>query len=49
MIDHVDLRFNRLVIYRSNVLHCALFDGTALSDDPRNGRLTANSFFSPKA
>ncbi|MBP2158083.1 MULTISPECIES: DUF6445 family protein [Asticcacaulis] len=48
MIDSVELRFNRLVIYRSNVLHCALFDGTALSDDPRTGRLTANSFFSPK-
>ena len=48
MIDHVELRFNRLVIYRSNVLHCALFDGTNLSDDPRTGRLTANSFFSPK-
>jgi hypothetical protein len=48
MIDHVELRFNRLVIYRSNVLHCALFDGTNLSDDPRVGRLTANSFFSPK-
>lgn len=49
MIDHVELRFNRLVIYRSNVLHCALFDGAALSDDPRAGRLTANSFFSPMA
>lgn len=48
MIDHVELRFNRLVIYRSNVLHCALFDGANLSDDPRTGRLTANSFFSPK-
>lgn len=48
MIDHVGMQFNRLVIYRSNVLHCALFDGTNLSDDPRTGRLTANSFFSPK-
>ncbi len=49
MIDHVELRFNRLVIYRSNVLHCALFDGANLSDNPRTGRLTANSFFSPKS
>lgn len=49
MIDQVEMRFNRAVLYRSNVLHCALFDGTNLSDDPRTGRLTANSFFSPKA
>jgi hypothetical protein len=48
MIDHVELRFNRLVIYRSNVLHCALFDGAKLSENPTVGRLTANSFFSPK-
>jgi hypothetical protein len=48
MIDSVELRFNRLAIYRSNVLHCALFYGANLSDDPRTGRLTANSFFSPK-
>ena len=47
MIDMVEAKFNRLVIYRSNVLHCALFDGTNLTDDPRTGRLTANSFFSP--
>ncbi len=49
MIDHVEMQFNRLIIYRSNVLHCALFDGANLSDDPKTGRLTANSFFSPKA
>lgn len=40
-------QFNRLVIYRSHVLHCALFEGARLSDDPRTGRLTANSFFTP--
>jgi hypothetical protein len=48
MIDSVELRFNRLVIYRSNVLHCALFDGAKLSENPMVGRLTANSFFGPK-
>lgn len=47
MYDHVAFRFNRAVIYPSHVLHCALFDGTVLSDDPRTGRLTANSFFAP--
>lgn len=44
MTDHVDSRFNRLVLYRCNVLHCALFDGALLSPDPRIGRLTANTF-----
>lgn len=45
MIDHVEMRFNRIVLYQSHVLHCALFDGAHLSDDPRTGRLTANSFY----
>ncbi len=45
MIDHVEMRFNRTVLYQSHLLHCALFDGVRLSDDPRAGRLTANSFY----
>ena len=48
LIGEAELRFNRLIIYRSNVLHCALFDGARLTDDPLTGRLTANSFFRPK-
>lgn len=44
MTGQADIRFNRLIIYRSNVLHCALFDGANMSADPRVGRLTANSF-----
>jgi hypothetical protein len=47
MLDQVEFRFNRAVIYPSFVLHCALFDGAALDSDPRKGRLTLNSFFSP--
>ncbi len=47
LLEIVEPKFNRLVIYRSNVLHCALFDGARLTDDPRTGRLTANSFFMP--
>ncbi|HTM81147.1 DUF6445 family protein [Asticcacaulis sp.] len=47
LLETVDPKFNRLVIYRSHVLHCALFDGARLTDDPRTGRLTANSFFTP--
>jgi hypothetical protein len=45
MIDHVEMRFNRVVLYQSHLLHCALFDGAHLSDDPKTGRLTANSFY----
>jgi hypothetical protein len=47
LLETVAPKFNRLVIYRSHVLHCALFDGARLTDDPRTGRLTANSFFTP--
>ncbi|EGF91517.1 histidyl-tRNA synthetase, class IIA [Asticcacaulis biprosthecium C19] len=46
--DSVEIRFNRLVLYRSNVLHCALFDGAKLEADVHTGRLTANSFFRPR-
>lgn len=45
MIDKVEMRFNRVVLYQSHLLHCAVFDGARLSDDPRVGRLTANSFY----
>jgi len=48
LFDAVEARFNRLVIYRSAVLHCALFDGATLTDDPRTGRLTANTFVLPR-
>jgi len=44
LLDQVEARFNRLIVYRSACLHCALFDGAQLSEDPRAGRLTANSF-----
>jgi hypothetical protein len=41
----VDAMFNRLVIYRSRVLHSGrIAPGAALSPDPRQGRLTANIF-----
>lgn len=41
----VDARFDRLLVYRSRLLHSGRIDpGTALSSDPRRGRLTANVF-----
>lgn len=48
MIESVAPNFNRMVIYRSHVLHCALFEGAHLSPDPRTGRLTANTFCVPQ-
>ena len=44
MIDFAELKFNRLIIYRSHVLHSGLLEGAHLTDDPLTGRLTANSF-----
>ncbi|RYY29407.1 MAG: hypothetical protein EOP62_00785 [Sphingomonadales bacterium] len=41
----VDASYNRLVIYRSRVLHSGRIPPDAeLSEDPRKGRLTANIF-----
>lgn len=40
--------FNRLIIYRGNLLHSGLIDNDAdLSPDPRIGRLTVNGFLRP--
>lgn len=36
--------FNRLIVYRSHVLHSALLGDEAGSTDPARGRLTANGF-----
>lgn len=41
----VDAKFNRVIIYRSKVLHSGSVSPTAnLSPDPRIGRLTVNTF-----
>jgi hypothetical protein len=41
----VEARFDRILVYRSRMLHSGLIDPTfGLSEDPRLGRLTANSF-----
>lgn len=41
----IEARYNRLVVYRSCLLHCGLIPpGMPLSADPRQGRLTANLF-----
>lgn len=46
-IGHVTARFNRLVLYRSNLLHCAAIDNAAvLPADPATGRLTIAGFLS---
>ncbi|QNM81856.1 hypothetical protein H8M03_07255 [Sphingomonas sabuli] len=44
-IGAVEAAFDRLVIYRSRLLHSGqISQASALSDDPRIGRLTANIF-----
>jgi len=40
----IEAVFNRLVVYRTTSLHCAVMGGATLSEDPRIGRLTANVF-----
>ncbi|WP_300380819.1 DUF6445 family protein [Henriciella sp.] len=38
--------FNRILVYRGNLLHSGLIpEDLPLSDDPRTGRLTLNTFF----
>lgn len=44
LIDYAELVFNRLIIYRSHVLHSGLLGSAPLPDDPGTGRLTANGF-----
>jgi hypothetical protein len=44
LIDQADLVFNRLIIYRSHVLHSALLGRGGGGGDPAAGRLTANGF-----
>lgn len=44
MIGRAEMLFNRLIVYRSHVLHSALLDNAPGSADPAQGRLTANGF-----
>jgi hypothetical protein len=44
LIGQSEAVFNRLIIYRSHVLHTALLADGAGSSDPAVGRLTANGF-----
>lgn len=44
LIGKSDAVFNRLIMYRSHVLHSALLGEGAGSADPRTGRLTVNGF-----
>ncbi len=46
----VEAAFNRVIVYRSRTLHSGhIPDPTALSADPRRGRLTANIFLTYRA
>ncbi len=44
-IEYIEPVFNRLVLYKANQLHSAVLKNTeTLVSDPRQGRLTANTF-----
>lgn len=46
MLDEVEARPDRLILYRGQTLHSGVIpDPAMLSDDPRRGRLTINMFF----
>jgi hypothetical protein len=43
--ERIEARFNRLLVYRSRILHSGqIGPTTSLSADPRTGRLTTNTF-----
>jgi hypothetical protein len=43
-IASIDAKFNRAIFYRSNILHSGnIQTNTSLSENPRTGRLTANT------
>ena len=44
-IASIDAVFNRVAIYRGQMLHAGSVNASGLSEDPRRGRLTANAFF----
>lgn len=49
MIEHVEAKPNRAVLYRSVILHSGFIPSYAdLASDPKTGRLTLNSFFQSK-
>ncbi len=46
LLDEVEARPDRLILYRGNLLHSGVIPGSAnLSCDPSTGRLTMNMFF----
>lgn len=42
--DYVEAVFDRLAVYRTTILHAGMMGGAVLTNDPKTGRLTANSF-----
>lgn len=47
-LGRIDAAFDRVVVYRSCLLHSGVVDPARLSLDPRQGRLTVNTFLTPK-
>ena len=49
LIGKAEVVFNRLIIYRSTLLHAPLLGEGGASAEPLQGRLTANGFITPVA
>ncbi len=47
LFHSVPFKYNRIAIYPSYVLHCALYDASNQDGNPLTGRLTANNFIIP--
>lgn len=47
-LGRIDARFDRVIVYRGCLLHSGVVDSTRLSLDPRVGRLTVNTFLTPR-
>lgn len=47
-IDRIPAAFDRVAIYRGCLLHSGVVDPARLSLDPRAGRLTVNTFLTPR-
>jgi hypothetical protein len=43
-IKEIEFVYNRLIIYPSNLLHCALYQGNETDSNPKTGRLSFNIF-----
>ncbi len=49
LVELIPMKYNRLIVYQSNLLHSGYINPSMLSKDPQKGRLTGNLFIQGKA